>query len=156
MIRAILAADINNGIGKNGTLPWPKNSSDLKWFRDCTINKAVVMGRKTWEDPKMPKPLPNRYNIVVSNSYIPEGPNMIIRRSDDMERILKEMHTDVWIIGGANLLKSSLRLCEEVWVSRFKTDYKCDTFIDLKGFKIYNNTEINGLNIERYRNEAIS
>lgn len=156
MIRAILAADSNNGIGKGGTLPWPKNSADLRWFRDCTTNSVVVMGRRTWEDPAMPKPLPNRYNIVVSDSYISEGPNMIIRKSDNMKRILSDMDRDVWIIGGANLLQSSLYLCEELWVSRFKGDYKCDTFINFKGFKLHNVTEIDGLTIERYKNETIS
>lgn len=156
MIRAIIAADINNGIGKNGTLPWPHNSADLKWFKQCTNNSVVVMGRGTWEDPKMPKPLPNRYNVVVSNSYIPEGPNLIIRREDNIKDILNSFVDDVWIIGGAKLINSTKQLCSEIWVSRIKGDYNCDTFINLSGFTLKNNNLHDGLIIERYKNEAIS
>ena len=156
MIRAILAADTNNGIGKAGTLPWPHNKQDLLWFKSCTVGKIVVMGRHTWEDPKMPKPLPNRYNIVVSNSYIPEGPNLVIRNTDNLSQIIKGFTEDVWIIGGATLLSNTKHLCEEIWLSRIKGDYGCDTFIDLKGFTLKNTNNYNSLNIERYKNEAIS
>jgi dihydrofolate reductase len=67
MIRAILACDRDFGIAKNGQMPWPKNTDDLKWFRSMTAGSCVVMGRKTWESD-MPKPLPNRVNAVVSSS----------------------------------------------------------------------------------------
>jgi dihydrofolate reductase len=157
MIRAIIAADTNNGIGKNGTLPWPHNSADLKWFKNCTNNSVVVMGRHTWEDPKMPKPLPNRYNVVVSNSYIPAGPNLIIRREDNIKVILSSFAEDVWIIGGAKLINNTKHLCKEIWVSRIKGDYKCDTFVNLSGFTLAGtDLKSNGLIIERYKNEAVS
>ena len=45
MIRAIMAADDLGGISKNGSMPWPKNSSDLQWFKKNTMNTIVVMGR---------------------------------------------------------------------------------------------------------------
>ena len=48
-------------------MPWPKNSSDLKWFKKNTLNAVVIMGRATWEDPFMPSPLINRLNILVTN-----------------------------------------------------------------------------------------
>lgn len=155
MIRAIFAADIRNGIGKNNTLPWPHNSEDLQWFKTNTIGSVVVMGRNTWEDPKMPKPLPNRYNIVVSKSFIPEGPNMIVQDSSNLGDILKGFSQDVWIIGGATLLKSTKHLCSEIWISRINKDYGCDTYIDLTGFTIFDNYETNTLMIEKYNNETI-
>ena len=43
MIRAIMAADDLGGISKNGSVPWPKNSSDLQWFKKNTINNIVIM-----------------------------------------------------------------------------------------------------------------
>ena len=67
MISAIFAMDENYGIGLNGSLPWPKNSKDFRWFKSNTINSTVVMGRNTWDDPMMPKPLPNRKNIVITS-----------------------------------------------------------------------------------------
>ena len=65
MIRAILAADKDWGIGKDGTMPWPHNTDDLKWFRDCTLDSTVIMGRKTWDSLPI-QPLPNRKNAVVT------------------------------------------------------------------------------------------
>lgn len=133
MIRAIFAADIKNGIGKNDTLPWPKNSNDLQWFRKCTENNIVMMGRKTWEDPAMPKPLPNRYNIVVTDrglSSSDDRANMTIKR-DKVKDYLDNIERDVWVIGGAKLLNSTINCVEEVWVSRMQNDYNCDTFINI-------------------------
>ena len=69
MIRAILAHDSQWGIGKNGDLPWPKNSEDLKWFKECTTGCTVMMGRGTWESLKF-KPLPNRTNAIVTSQNI--------------------------------------------------------------------------------------
>jgi dihydrofolate reductase len=42
MIKAILACDEEWGIGKDGDLPWPKNSDDLRWFKECTKDQAIV------------------------------------------------------------------------------------------------------------------
>ena len=66
MIKAILACDDYGGVSKNGTLPWPHNSTDLKWFKDNTAGHIVVMGSTTWEDPGMPRPLPKRTNVLVT------------------------------------------------------------------------------------------
>jgi len=74
VIRAILACDEEWGIGRDNDLPWPHMQRDLAWFKQCTSNSTVAMGRKTWDSlPR--KPLPNRKNIVVSNSNIrlPDG-----------------------------------------------------------------------------------
>ena len=76
----IVAADQNLGIGLNGDLPW-KLKGDLKYFRNLTIqtqdrNKinAVIMGRTTWESiPDKFRPLPNRLNIILSNSLKPNA-----------------------------------------------------------------------------------
>ena len=66
MIKAILACDDYGGVSKNGTLPWPHNSTDLKWFKENTAGHVVVMGSTTWEDPHMPRPLPKRTNVLVT------------------------------------------------------------------------------------------
>jgi len=47
MIKAILACDDVGGVSKAGTIPWPKNSKDLKWFKDNTVGNIVVMGSTT-------------------------------------------------------------------------------------------------------------
>ena len=67
MFKAIMAVDDKGGISRDGSMPWPKNSSDLKWFKKNTLNAVVIMGRATWEDPFMPSPFINRLNILVTN-----------------------------------------------------------------------------------------
>lgn len=66
MIKAILACDDKGGVSKDGTLPWPHNSRDLKWFKDNTAGHIVVMGSTTWNDKHMPRPLPKRKNYLVT------------------------------------------------------------------------------------------
>jgi dihydrofolate reductase len=66
MIKAILACDDTGGVSKEGTLPWPNNSTDLQWFKMNTAGHIVIMGSTTWDDPHMPRPLPKRTNILVT------------------------------------------------------------------------------------------
>jgi dihydrofolate reductase len=161
MIRAIFACDSAGGIGKNGTIPWPKNAEDLKWFRENTTGQIVIMGRKSWDDPMMPKPLPNRYNIVVSDRLVFHGPNMILKRGD-VDKYLKmftDIEKDVWIIGGARLFSSTLHLCDEIWLSRIEGDYQCDTHVTIPDtFRLYSTEELKERNlvIEKYKNETVS
>ena len=57
MIKAIMATDDKGGVSKGKSMPWPKNSNDLQWFKKNTLNQVVIMGRLTWEDPLIPTPL---------------------------------------------------------------------------------------------------
>ena len=73
MISYVVAVSKNGVIGREGGLPW-HISSDLKRFKEITMGKPVVMGRKTWESlPR--KPLPGRRNIVITRQrgFAPEG-----------------------------------------------------------------------------------
>jgi len=131
LIRAILAHDAYWGIGKDGDLPWPKNTEDLQWFKESTAGGVVVMGAETWRSlPR--KPLPGRENVVIT-------------RRDDIEadvvvdlpsaiKLLPQMNytKDVWIIGGAWTLKQLLTYCDELWLNDVGNDYDCDTFLPKK------------------------
>lgn len=130
MIRAILACDDDWGIGKADTLPWPHNAADLKWFKICTGNDVVVMGRKTWESLPI-KPLPNRKNIVVSDSNIklPEGVERVPTDIVNSRLVTANMEENIWIIGGATLLTSCLSIVDELWLSRISGTYDCDVFL---------------------------
>ena len=72
-IHLIWAQDANAAIGKAGTLPW-RYPEDLKNFKKLTIGNTIIMGRKTWDSiPKRFKPLPNRINVVISESLFDES-----------------------------------------------------------------------------------
>ncbi len=90
MIKAILACDNEGGVSKKGTIPWPKNTKDLRWFKKNTTNNVVVMGSKTWVDPLMPWPLPNRINDLAT----PKKKQLLVKFFSLTSSVfIKESHT---------------------------------------------------------------
>ena len=137
MIKAIMAVDDKGGISKGRSMPWPKNSKDLQWFKKNTLNQVVVMGSKTWEDPFMPTPLNNRENILITskdNSYYP-GANAYIK-GNIIDEILslekKYSNKDIFIIGGPDIIKQTFDLFKEFYLTRIYGNFECDKFIDIK------------------------
>ena len=136
MIKAILACDDYGGVSKNGTLPWPNNSTDLQWFKNNTAGHVVVMGSTTWDDPHMPRPLPKRTNVLVTSREADyPGANHYI--NGDLTTQLKELEARVpgiiiWVIGGPKIIEQSLGVIEEFYISRIPGAYACDTFLPLK------------------------
>ena len=100
MIIGIVAIAKNFAIGKNGKLPW-HYSADLKFFKQTTLNHAVVMGFHTWVS--IGKPLPKRLNVVLSrNSNIENQPCvLLLRSSEEVLALADYLKCDLFIIGGA-------------------------------------------------------
>ena len=135
-IKAILACDEKGGVSKNGTLPWPNNKKDLQWFKDATSGHVVVMGSTTWDDPHMPRPLPNRTNVLVTTRK-EDYPGADAYISGDLNAELKELEATcpgliIWNIGGPNIIEQSLAAIDEFYISRIPGEYDCDTFLPLK------------------------
>lgn len=129
ILNAILACDINNGIGYQNDLPWPRHKEDMKWFRENTTGGIVIMGRKTWESIGS-KPLKDRYNVVLT-SEIKLGSDKVIFINDInvlFDRI-KEMNVTAWVIGGQRIYEQFLPQCDKLYLTKFKQEYKCDKFI---------------------------
>ena len=97
----IAAADENWGIGKNGGL-LAHISGDMKYFRETTKGKVVVMGRKTLESFPGGKPLKNRVNIVLTQNqdFAPEGVTVCHSIEETLETLKQYPKEDVFIIGG--------------------------------------------------------
>jgi len=136
MIKAILACDDTGGVSKNGTLPWPHNTTDLQWFKNNTAGHVVVMGSTTWEDPHMPRPLPKRTNVLVtSRPYDYNGADGYIK--GDLCAELKELEATcpgliIWVIGGPNIIEQSLGVIDEFYLSRIPGEYDCDTHLPIR------------------------
>ena len=136
-----MASDDKGGISKDGTMPWPKNSSDLRWFKKNTINQVVVMGSKTWEDPFMPVPLKDRENILITNkdhSYYPGANNYI---SGDISQKLielekKYLNKDIFVIGGSEIIKQTFNIFKEFYLTRIYGNFYCDKFIDINKIEL--------------------
>jgi len=135
MIKAILACDENGGVSRDGTLPWPHNSTDLKWFKDNTAGHVVVMGSTTWEDPGMPRPLPRRTNVLAT-SRPADYPGADHYISGDLNKSVKLIAEDfpsliTWVIGGPSIIEQTLDVIDEFYISRIPGEYECDTFLPL-------------------------
>lgn len=126
-INAIVAVDDHWGIGKDGTMPWPHLSEDLKRFKKLTDGAMIVMGKNTWLSlPK--RPLPGRSNIIISKSL---EEDFAITVQGDPKAIINKLkqatETDIWIIGGAEIYRQFLPFCNSVYITRIAGDYECDT-----------------------------
>jgi dihydrofolate reductase len=136
MIKAILACDDLGGVSKGGTIPWPKNSKDLRWFKKNTTGGVIVMGSTTWEDPMMPGPLPSRKNVLATTRKkdYPGAHDYIDGvLSEEVWHIAnKNKEKTTWVIGGPNIINQLLGVIDEFYLSRIPGDYGCDTFLPIE------------------------
>ena len=140
MFKAIMAVDDKGGVSKLGSMPWPKNSGDLRWFKQNTINSIVIMGRLTWIDLMMPKPLKNRVNILITNKSPILYPGADKYISGDIISKVTEINKEYksltkWIIGGPNIVNQLFNLVEEFYLTRIYGNYNCDTKLDIKNIE---------------------
>tara|TARA_B110000438_G_scaffold190577_1_gene182225 strand:+ start:2072 stop:2548 length:477 start_codon:yes stop_codon:yes gene_type:complete len=100
-IHLIWAQEKDGGIGINNDLPW-HISEDLKNFKKLTLNKPIIMGRKTWDSLPF-KPLPKRQNVVLSSQSMDD-----VECYTSVENCLDGLanESDVFVIGGAQIYKA--------------------------------------------------
>jgi dihydrofolate reductase len=123
----IVAATPDGGIGYRGQIPWDL-PGDRRWFREWTRGDTVVMGRRTWESlGHHRRPLPDRYNIVVSSS-LPDDDDVTNVRTVS-EAIARAATETVWIIGGASMYDETLPRAEMVVLTTVYGPYACDVHV---------------------------
>mgnify|MGYP001348348897 CR=1 FL=1 len=136
MIKAIMAIDEKGGISKGRSMPWPKNSLDLQWFKKNTLNDVVVMGRKTWEDPFMPTPLKSRINVLVTKHASNLFPGADYYLKGDIKNQINDLqkkykNKDIFIIGGSEIINLTIDLIQNFYLTRIYGNYKCEKFLDI-------------------------
>lgn len=126
----IVAADRNWGIGKDGGL-LAHLPSDMKYFREHTEGKAVVMGRKTLESLPGAKGLPNRVNYVLTSNPDFKAARCVAVHSEDelWDAISRYDSGDVFLIGGASLYNWFYSMCDRLYVTKIDAELDADTFI---------------------------
>lgn len=126
-MKAIFHADKKWGIGKQNDLMFllPK---DMKFFRETTMGKVVVMGRNTLLSFPNGKPLKNRVNIVLSPTDV-EGVTTVHNLDELFEEVKKYPPDDVYVIGGASVYRSLIPYCSEVLVTKVDTDGGAEVFV---------------------------
>lgn len=133
MINALFASDQFGGIGFNGSLPWPHNSNDLKNFKQLTDGHVVVMGRRSWDDPKLPKPLPNRTVYVATNRSVQHAIPISGNIAEEVKRLEHQYPNKIiWVVGGAEILEQCRDLYDKIYLTHFKGNFRIDTKVNLK------------------------
>ena len=124
-ISIIVAMDQNGLIGKDNGLPWHL-PADLKHFKQITMGKPIIMGRKTFES--IGKPLPGRVNIVLTRNtgYQAQG-CMVVGSLDDAIEVAGSVD-EVMIIGGATLYKKVLGQVDRIYLTQVQAQLNGDTW----------------------------
>ena len=124
----IAAIGKNNELGKDNKLIWYL-PNDLKFFKQMTINNAVVMGRKTFEGMNK-RPLPNRINIILTSdpNYQAEGIKVMHSREEVLD-FAKEYSGDTLITGGANVFSFFMDDVDVLHRTMIEGEFKGDTFM---------------------------
>lgn len=123
----IVVVDRKWGIGNKGKL-LARLPKDQKFFREKTINKVVVMGRKTYESFPSKQPLKDRRNIVLTRNraFSPEG----VETAHSKEEILKILKdndlNDVFIIGGEEIYRLFLKECDKAIITKIDGSFDAD------------------------------
>lgn len=125
MIRFIAAIDSKKGIADENGIPWQgKVPGDVAYFRKQTLNSNVLMGFGTYTE--FSRPLVDRHNYVATTKR--EGLRAGFERVADAGQFLSEAKQDVWVIGGEILFRSTLRLADELYLTRLDADFSCTKF----------------------------
>ena len=126
-MKLIVAADKNWAIGKDNDLLCHL-PGDLKYFKERTTGKTVVMGRKTLESLPGGKPLPKRTNIVLTRDESFEKEGCIIIHSIE-ELLEKYGEEDLMVMGGAEIYTKLLPYCDTCYITEIEKEFEADKYI---------------------------
>ncbi len=127
IISLIAAIGENRELGKDNQLPWHL-SADLKYFREQTKGKPVIMGRKTYES--IGRPLPMRENIIISHNpdYKAEGCHSCTSLDKAISLAKSFSAEEVMVIGGGQIYTESLKFADRLYITEVHKSVDADAF----------------------------
>ena len=145
-IAMIVAMAENGVIGNNNELPWhlPK---DLPYFKQVTMAKPIIMGRKTFES--IGRPLSGRPNIVISRNSrltLPKGVHLVagLEHAIALAATLAD-NDEMMIIGGAEIYRQAVNKADMLYLTKVHADVKGDAYFDC-----FNETDWQLVNCDRH------
>ena len=126
----IAAVDKNWAIGYKDKL-LIRIPNDQRFFRYKTINKVIIMGRKTFESFPNRLPLKERLNIILTSDVNYKISNTIVLNClDDLYDELKKYDTeDIYIIGGESIYKQMIDKCNTAYITKINSEFEADSFL---------------------------
>jgi len=130
LITLIVAAATNDVIGRDGRLPWSL-PSDLRRFKELTMGKPILMGRKTWESlPR--RPLPGRDNLVISRRATvgeKDGARWFSGLGAAVSWAQESGAAELCVIGGAALFRETMPIADALHLTRIESAIEGDTLM---------------------------
>lgn len=128
MFSIIVAKSINNIIGVNNKMPW-NIPSDLKRFKELTMGKKILMGRKTFES--LPFVLPGRTHLVLTTKKDFSYNHKDVIIYNDLRKLIKE-HKDtkeeIFVIGGGKIYSELLNYTSKLYITEVLKEVEGDTY----------------------------
>lgn len=127
VLSLIAAIGQNRELGNNNQLPWHL-SADLKYFREQTKGKPVIMGRKTYES--IGRPLPLRENIIISRNpnYKAEGCHSCTSLAEAIKLAKSFTDDEIMVIGGGQIYTEALNVADRLYITEVKKSVEADAF----------------------------
>ena len=127
-MKLIAAVSENWGIGKDNDLLFniPK---DMKFFRETTMGKTVILGRKNLESFPGQKPLPKRPNIILTRDKKFEVQDATVVNSIDELLALPVDFEDAFVIGGEEIYRQLLKYCDTCYITKVQKNVPADKFM---------------------------
>lgn len=125
MISLIVAHDNNRVIGYENAMPWHL-PGDLQYFKEQTMGKPMIMGRKTFES--IGRPLPGRRNIVITRNRDYEAEGIEVVYSLDEALQLAQGAEEIMIIGGQQIFTESLPIADRLYITHIDHEFVGDTY----------------------------
>ena len=155
-MNCIVVVDKNWAIGKDNDL-LVHLPGDLKYYKEKTTGKVIVIGRKTLESFPGGRPLPNRTNLVLTSN--PDYKNQYCTVCLGEDAMLKEIEKypaeDIFISGGQSIYDLFLDRCDTVYVTKIDQEYPADRYFknldEDPAFKMTMESEIQEDNGTQYR-----
>ncbi len=121
MISIIAAIGKNNELGVNNNLIW-HIPEDLKYFKETTMNKMIVMGYKTYKS--LPRLLPGRRHVVLTHHVIDNDDVLVFNDVDNLINYLNDINEEVFIIGGASLYQEFIDKASKLYLTEIDAIYE--------------------------------
>ncbi len=136
IISSIVACAENRVIGRDNDLPW-RLPGDLKWFKEKTLNRHIIMGRKSFES--LPKALPKRVNIVITRDKEYYRSDCIIKHSieEALSYAQAEGETEAFILGGGHVYEQTKDIWHRLYLTEVHARPEGDTVFPKIDFSDY-------------------
>jgi len=154
----IVATTENNVIGYQNSIPWYL-PADLKYFKKCTLNKTIILGRKTFESIGN-IPLSHRRNIIISTKY--KNPMIEVVSSINEALQLCKNDDEIFICGGDSIYQQTILMVNKIYKTLIHSQLNGDKFFPNipSNFKLVNEVfrpkddlNLYDMTFQEYKNE---